>query len=194
MVKRWRMWRGCSALVDERDRVVLVGDVDPFSLVSSWSRPRTELAVRSPTENNPDSGGTSVEVAHAFEHVEIDRSGTGLGLVRIGKLWRVDKALAGGDLQAAGAADHETALRRRRLTASSSNWGPATLASGAIFSGWSAMAVTAWPRPESSLRMREPALPDAPTSAIFMNQLLRARWRAPALVAPCEIRGLADVR
>jgi hypothetical protein len=31
------------------------------------------------------------------------------------------------------------------------------------------MAVTAWPRRASSADMREPALPDAPMTAIFMG-------------------------
>ena len=43
-----------------------------------------------------------------------------------------------------------------------------TLGSSAIFSGFRAMAVTAWPRRASSAVMREPAFPDAPTTAIFM--------------------------
>ena len=35
------------------------------------------------------------------------------------------------------------------------------------------MAVTLWPRRASSAMMREPALPDAPTTAIFMEVSLR---------------------
>jgi hypothetical protein len=37
------------------------------------------------------------------------------------------------------------------------------------------MAVTAWPRQASSAVMREPALPDAPMTAIFMNVSLANR-------------------
>ena len=48
-----------------------------------------------------------------------------------------------------------------------------TLAWPAIFSGLRAMAVTAWPRRASSAVMREPALPDAPMTAIFMEVSLR---------------------
>ncbi len=43
-----------------------------------------------------------------------------------------------------------------------------TLAWAVIFSGFRAIAVTAWPRRASSAVMREPALPDAPMTAIFM--------------------------
>ena len=37
------------------------------------------------------------------------------------------------------------------------------------------MAVTAWPRRASSAVMREPALPDAPMTAIFMEVSLAIR-------------------